>query len=115
MRTRKYNQADLDYWLVSFVIRGRDHTPDWVTVSKLLRLGANPTARVKNDHRDYSRTTAVRVCQKMVEAYDPDHGRMLEGWRCSPERARQICRKTQAHFQGYLNQFAKAGYAINNR
>jgi hypothetical protein len=53
--------------------------------------------------------SAIETCQEMVEAYDPDHGRMLEGWNCSPARAREICAKTQAHFQRYLNQFAKRG------
>lgn len=54
--------------------------------------------------------TATRDFLTLAKAYDPDHGRMLVGWRCSPDRAREVCAKTQKHFQGYLNQFAKAGY-----
>ena len=106
---RKYKQADLNFWLASFVQRGRDHTPEWVTVSKLLRLGADPNARPMGIH-GLPLPSAFETCQEMVEAYDPVQGRMLQGWRCSPAKAREICAKTQAHFQGYLNQFAKAGW-----
>ncbi len=109
MQVNKYSQADLDFWLASFVQRGRDHTPNWVTVSKLLRLGANPKVRPMGIH-GMPLPSAIETCQEMVEAYDPNHGRMLEkGWNCSPARAREFCAKTQAHFQGYLNQFAKRG------
>jgi hypothetical protein len=113
MKTRKYSQADLDFWLASFVQRGRDHTPQWVTVSKLLRLGANPTNT--KTHRPWADETfclpsAIETCKEMVEAYDPDHGRMLQGWKCSPAKAREICASTQRHFQRYLDQFAKAGW-----
>jgi hypothetical protein len=108
---RKYQHADLNFWLASFVQRGRDHTPEWVTVSKLLRLGADPTVRPMG-HRGMPLPSAVETCREMVEVYDPLTGRMAkpEGWRCSPKKAREICAKTQAHFQGYLNQFAKAGF-----
>jgi hypothetical protein len=109
--SRKYSQADLNFWLASFVQRGRDHTPEWVTVSKLLRLGANPTVSPMG-HRGMRLPSAIVTCQEMVEAYDPDHGRMLQGWRCSPAKAREICASTQKYFQGYLNQFARAGWTI---
>jgi hypothetical protein len=106
---RKYSQADLNFWLASFVQRGRDHTPKWVTVSKLLRLGADPTVRPMGIH-GIPLTSAIETCRNMIEAYDPDHGRMLQGWHCSPEKAREICAQTQKHFQGYLDQFIKAGF-----
>jgi hypothetical protein len=59
-------------------------------------------------HHGMHLPSAIETCQEMVEAYDPDHGRMLEGWRCSSSRARKICARTQVHFQRYLDQFAKA-------
>jgi len=80
----KYSQADLDFWLASFVQRGRDHTPKWVTVSKLLRLGANPKVRPMG-LRGMPLPSAIETCQQMVEAYDPavksidDSGRLNTG------------------------------------
>lgn len=108
---RKCYQKDLNFWLASLVQRGTDHTPDWVTVSNLLRLGADPTVSPMGIH-GMRLPSAIETCQEMAEAYDPDHGRMLQGWNCSAARAREICAKTQKHFQGYLNQFAKAGYTV---
>jgi hypothetical protein len=105
----KYQQNDLNFWLASFVQRGRDHTPEWVTVSKLLRLGADPTVRPMGIH-DLPLPSAIETCREMVKAYDPDDGKMLDGWTCSPVKARQICAKTQRYFQGFLDQFAKAGF-----
>jgi hypothetical protein len=110
MKTRN-SQKDLNFWLASYVQRGCDHTPEWVTVSKLLRLGADPRVSPMGIH-GRPLPSAIDTCQEMVEAYDPDHGRMLEGWNCSPAQAREHCAKTQAHFQGYLDQFAKAGFEI---
>jgi hypothetical protein len=109
MATRKYKQTDLNFWLASFVQRGRDHTPAWVTVSKLLRLGADPSVRPMGIH-GLLLPSAIETCREMVEAYDPLHGRMLEGWKCSQAEARAICAKTQAYFQRFLNQFARAGF-----
>lgn len=109
--TRKCSQKDLNFWLASFVQRGCDHTPEWVTVSLLLKMGANPTVSPMG-HRGMRLPSPVETCREMAEAYDPDHGRMLVGWRCTPDKAREICEKTQKHYLGYLNQFAKAGYPI---
>jgi hypothetical protein len=111
MTKRKYKQSDLDFWLASYVQRGCDHTPEWVTVSKLLRLGANPTVSPMG-LRGMRLPSAIETCQEMVQWYDPVNGKMAQpgGWRCSPEKVRKICASTQAHFQRYLDQFARKGF-----
>jgi hypothetical protein len=108
----KYNQADLDFWLASYVQRGRDHTPAWVTVSKLLRLGANPTVQPMG-HRGMPLPSAIETCQEMVWNHDPaQNPQAYDGWCCSRERAERHMAKARAFFQRYLDQFARAGFPI---
>jgi hypothetical protein len=80
------DQATKDFYLRSYITRGHDYVPDWVNVSRLLRRGANPHARVPS-----FAWTSVEHCQAMLN---------LE----------HIDTQSQKLFRGYLAQFRKYGF-----
>jgi len=94
MATR-LDQATKDFYLRSYLTRGHDHVPDWVNVSTMLRLGANPNAQYVSDNHlgghHVFQWTSVEHCYEILKAQPTNI------------RLKRI-------FEGYLRQFRKYGF-----